>query len=482
MFKELVHKADLGNGYYMNPILDGDYADPAVFREGETYYLTVSTGQYRPGLSIFESKDLVNWRLLCHPLEKFEGSVWAPDILKMNGKYYIYFCAEGSNWVIWSDQIDGKWSEAIDLHVGHIAPGHVADEKGKRYLFLSDNYLVPLSDDGLSVAGEMVQVLKAPPISESWDIEGAFPEAPNVFKRGEYYYLTYADGGTSGPATSHMIMSARAKNLYGPWEMSPYNPIVHTWSREEKWHSKGHGHFVEDIEGKWWVIYHSYEKGYDALGRKLLLSPVEFMADGWFRVTKPADEATLKPVGEVIEDNSCFSDDFQGDEIKGWRSWEEKDWTRYQKSEKGLLIKAVNTTIGMGHPLTIITGDHSYEITIHVSPEKNCEAGIILQYDDKIYNAISLKNGCLKIYRLGQCLAAKETGKKAYWLKMRNEEQYVSFYYSEDGVSYHKMNYVINTASQNTHAYNGFLSLRPGIFAVGENAVLFQDFQYTGLK
>ena len=96
----------------------------------------------------------------------------------MNGKYYIYFCAEGSNWVIWSDQIDGKWSEAIDLHVGHIDPGHVADEKGKRYLFLSDNYLVPLSDDGLSVAGEMVQVLKAPPISESWDIEGAFPGGP----------------------------------------------------------------------------------------------------------------------------------------------------------------------------------------------------------------------------------------------------------------------------------------------------------------
>ena len=46
MFKELVHKADLGNGYYRNPILDGDYADPAVFREGENYYLTVSTGRF----------------------------------------------------------------------------------------------------------------------------------------------------------------------------------------------------------------------------------------------------------------------------------------------------------------------------------------------------------------------------------------------------------------------------------------------------
>ena len=31
MFKELVHKADLGNGYYRNPILDGDYADPGSF-------------------------------------------------------------------------------------------------------------------------------------------------------------------------------------------------------------------------------------------------------------------------------------------------------------------------------------------------------------------------------------------------------------------------------------------------------------------
>ena len=68
MFQELVHKADLGNGYYKNPILDGDYADPAVFREGADYYLTMSTGEYLPGLSIFHSRDLVNWELLCHPL------------------------------------------------------------------------------------------------------------------------------------------------------------------------------------------------------------------------------------------------------------------------------------------------------------------------------------------------------------------------------------------------------------------------------
>lgn len=482
MFQELVHKADLGNGYYINPVLDGDYADPAVFREGEDYYLTASTGEYLPGLSIYHSRDLVNWELLCHPLHDFEGAVWAPDFLKYEGKYYIYFCASETNWVIWSERLEEGWSQAIDLKVGHIDPGHVADEKGNRYLFLSDNCMVPLSRDGLSVTGEMVQVLKAAEIPDDWDVEGAFPEAPNVFKKDGYYYLTYADGGTAGPATSHMIMAARAKDVYEPWELSPYNPIVHTWNRHEKWVSKGHGHFVEDTEGKWWVIYHSYENGYETLGRKLLLSPVEFTTDGWFRVTAPADQATLKPVGSVVIGRDCFSDDFSGNRIKGWRAWGERDWSRYEKTDKGLKIRGVNEKIGKGHPLTIITGDHSYEVCVHLKVDIGCEAGIILQYNEEIFNAVSLKEGMLQVYRLGMKLAERKAEFSECWLKMKNDEQYVSFYYSVDGISFKKLNYVINAVSQNACAYNGFLSLRPGIFAVGSGAAEFQKFQYVGLN
>ena len=482
MFKELIHKADLGNGYYLNPVLDGDYADPAVLRDGEDYYLTASTGKYLPGLTIYHSRDLVNWKLLCHPLRDFDGSVWAPDFLKYEGKYYIYFCAEGTNWVIWSEQAAQGWSRAIDLKVGHIDPGHVVDEEGNRYLFLSDNCMVPLSRDGLRMTGEPVQVLKAAQIPDEWDIEGAFPEAPNLFRKDGYYYLTYADGGTSGPATSHMIMAARARKLHGPWELSPYNPVVHTWNRHEKWVSKGHGHFVEDTEGKWWVIYHAYENGYETLGRKLLLSPVEFTPDGWFRVTAPADQAVCKPAGSVIESGDSLSDNFSGDRIRGWRAWGEHDWSRYQKTGAGLRISGVYETIGKGHPLTLITGDHSYEISVHLRVKNGCEAGIILQYNEEIYNAVSLREGVLRVYRLGAELARKKADFDECWLKMKNDEQYVSFYYSEDGIRYRKLNYVINAASQNTHAYNGFLSLRPGIFAVGGGEAEFRDFRDTGVK
>ena len=482
MFQELVHKADLGNGYYQNPILDGDYADPAVFREGENYYLTASTGPYYPGLSIYWSKDLVNWKLICHPLRKFEGEVWAPDILKYKDRYYIYFCGQGTNWVIWSEKIDGAWSDAIDLKIGHIDPGHVTDEKGKRYLLLSENSMVPLSEDGLQTAGEMRQLFEAPEISDQWDIEGAFPEAPNIFKKDGFYYLTYADGGTSGPATSHMIMCARARSLTGPWEVSPYNPVVHTWNRNEKWQSKGHGHFVEDLAGNWWVIYHAYEKGYAAHGRKLLLSPVEFMEDGWPLVTQRADEASKKPAGEKITDTSCFSDDFSEEKITGWRAWGKFDPANYRRGEDGLKMQATGADIFASNPFTLITGDHSYEASVYVCPEAECEAGLILQYNSRIYNGVGLKNGILTIYRLGCVLAVKEIGAEECWLKMRNDEQYLCFFYSLDGMHYKKLNYVINTESQNTHAYNGFLSLRPGLFAAGKNFALFQNFVYRGLK
>lgn len=472
MYRESVHKADLQNGYYLNPILDGDYADPAVCRVGEDYYLCVSTGPYKPSLSIFRSKDLVNWKFVCHPLRSFPYDVWAPDIFELNGKFYIYFSARGTNYVIWSERINEGWCDAIDLKVGGIDPGHCIDEKGNRYLFLSLNCIVPLAPDGLSVCGKPEQVLVPAPIPDEFDVTGSFAEAPNVFCKDGYYYLTYADGGSFGPATAHMIVSARAKNLYGPWEFSPYNPVVHTSSREEKWHTKGHGHFVEDTAGKWWVIYHAYENGYLTHGRKLLLSPVEFTEDGWFRVNAPADQPTLKPTGDSIEDESSFSDEFNLDfPGNSWMGFKETDFDRYQKIPYGLRVSAAGDSIAHSHPLTINTGDHSYEMTVHLSVTEGCEAGLTLFYDEGHFNALSLSSGKLTLYRMSRALKSFEIGTNACCIKLCNKDQYLVFYYSLDGINFQKINYVFDIASQNTNAFGGFMSQRPGIFATGQGDV-----------
>lgn len=493
MYQEFIHKADLGNGTYLNPILDGDYADPAVCRFGEDYYLCVSTGPYKPGLSVFHSKDLVNWRFVCHPLRDFPYDVWAPDIFKLDGQFYIYFSARGTNYVIRSEKIEEGWSEAVDLKVGGIDPGHCVDENGNRYLFLSLNCIVPLAPDGLSVCGEPVQVLEPAPIPDEFDVTGCFAEAPNVFKKDGYYYLTYADGGSFGPATAHMIVSARAKNLCGPWEYSPYNPVVHTASRKEKWRTKGHGHFVEDTEGKWWVIYHAYENGYLTHGRKLLLSPVEFTEDGWFRVTAPADQPTPKPAGASLADDSSIAGDFTADvQNSGWMGFKENDFSRYEKTASGLRVRASGVRPGEAHPLTINTGDHSYEMTVHVRIEEGCEAGLILLYDEGHFSALSLSSDGLRLYRMGHLLRKfpldsapdGDLNGDSCYIKMRNDDQYLTFFYSTDGQEYKKINYVFDIESQNTNAFGGFLSQRPGIFAAvqaaGQGHAVFDGLTYTG--
>lgn len=85
--------------YYNNPILAGFYPDPSICRADEDYYLTTSTFAYFPGLPIFHSKDLVNWKQVGHAINRaeqmnFAGAgvsrgLFAPSITYHKGTFYI---------------------------------------------------------------------------------------------------------------------------------------------------------------------------------------------------------------------------------------------------------------------------------------------------------------------------------------------------------------------------------------------------------
>ena len=47
---------------YKNPVLKGFYPDPSVCFANGKYYLVTSTFQYFPGVALFESDNLVNWK------------------------------------------------------------------------------------------------------------------------------------------------------------------------------------------------------------------------------------------------------------------------------------------------------------------------------------------------------------------------------------------------------------------------------------
>src|SRR5262245_36707257 len=83
-------RADRGDGTFLNPILSGDHADPTILKDGRDYYMTHSSFDAYPGVVIWRSRDLVNWRPIGPALTTPIGSVWACDIAKHDGRYFIY--------------------------------------------------------------------------------------------------------------------------------------------------------------------------------------------------------------------------------------------------------------------------------------------------------------------------------------------------------------------------------------------------------
>jgi xylan 1,4-beta-xylosidase len=284
-------KADLGDGNYLNPIIPGDHPDPTVLKDGDDYYMTFSSFVSYPGVIIWHSRDLVNWSPIGPALMKPLGSIWAMDLTRHNGRYFIYIPAVpfGENaqqgvFVIWADDIRGPWSDPIDLKLpGCIDPGHAVGEDGKRYLFVNGIRKVRLTDDGLATDGKLEPAYQPWQYPKDWVVEMFAPEGPKIIRRGSYFYLVTAVGGTSGPPTSHMVIGARSKSIHGPWEHCPNNPTVKTQSEQEPWWSRGHASLVEGPADDWWMIYHGYENGLRTLGRQTLLEPIEWTADGWFR-------------------------------------------------------------------------------------------------------------------------------------------------------------------------------------------------------
>jgi xylan 1,4-beta-xylosidase len=478
--------SDKGAGYYLNPIFAGDYPDPSILRDGDTYYVVHSSFEYYPGLLIWQSKDLINWTPVTNALHKYVGSVWAPDLVKCKNKYYIYFPAINTNYVVTADSINGTWSDPVDLKIGNIDPGHVVDENGKRYLYFSSGGYIPLSDDGLSVAGEYKHTYDGWTIPREWTIECFCLEGPKLVKRGDYYYLTVAEGGTAGPATGHMVISARSKSPLGPWENSPYNPIIRATSNNDKWWSKGHGTVFEDTKGKWWIIFHGYEKGFHNMGRQTLLLPVEWTKDNWYKIADDIkdEEPIQRPDLVAYNTNFTLSDRFGGKDLKPhWKFFGEYDTGRFNLADNSLVIKAKGHSIGDCSPLLCIPSHHSYIAQVELQIDGEATGGLVLFYNDRAYSGILAdKENILANLRGWQFPAEKKVIQQHVFLRLKNINSTVDMYYSIDGENWNKIENSTEVSGMHHNVLSGFLSLRIGLCSIGDGNVKFKNFIYEPIR
>jgi xylan 1,4-beta-xylosidase len=483
-------RADLGNGTFLNPIVAGDHPDPSILKDGDDYYMTFSSFDAYPGLVIWHSRDLVNWQPVGPTLFKNVGSVWAPELVKHRGRYYIYFPGIGpyrSNYVIWADNIRGPWSAPIDLKLTRIDPGHAVGPDGKRYLFLSAGELVQLAEDGLSTVGAPKKIYDGWKYPADWIVETFAQEGPKILRRGEYYYMVLAEGGTAGPPTGHMIVAARSKSIEGPWENAPHNPILRTKSRDERWWSKGHGTLVEDRAGKWWMVYHAYENGFYTLGRQTLLEPIEWTPDGWFRMAGADPAAPIaKPAGDAGPHGFAFSDDFSKPRMGvqwSFYAGDEGDRERYRYENGAVVLKAKGSGPADSSPLWFVNGDHAYEMEVEIDADPEASAGLLVFYSRKLYAGLGLsaRNLRLHLYGMDRTSAKPAHLSQQMWLRLRNDRHIVTLDYSGDGEKWERYDRAIEVSGYHHNVAYDFLSLRPALYASGRGEVRFRNFKYRAL-
>lgn len=485
--------ADLGDGRFLNPLVSGDRADPAILKDGADYYMTFSSFDSYPGLTIWHSRDLINWQPRKAALSKNIGSVWAVSLEKHEGRYFVYIPVKAkpnSIFVIWADHIDGPWSDPIDLKLpNHIDPCHAVGEDGSRWLFLSGGDRIRLADDGLSTVGAVEHVYDPWRYPAEWDVESFSPEGPKIHRHGGWFYMITAVGGTAGPPTGHMVIAARSRSIHGPWEQCPANPLVRTTSVDEKWWSRGHASLVEAPDGSWWAVYHGFENGYWTLGRQTLLDPIEWTRDGWFRM-KGGDLSQPMPRpkgGSALPHGQPLSDDFSGPLQLGqkWNFFKPApDESSRQRVEGGtLFLKTRGTAPSNSSPLLLIAGDQAYQFECDIEIAPGGTAGLLLFYDEKLYCGLGFdeKSFVTHQYGIERGRPANPHGRRMR-MRLTNNRHIVSFHTSGDGGnSWARFDRGMEVSGYHHNVRGGFLMLRPGLYSAGEGEAKYRDFRFRAL-
>lgn len=339
-----------------NPVVRGFNPDPSIIRVGDDYYIATSTFEWFPGVQIHHSRDLANWRLVARPLWRpsqldLRGipdscGVWAPCLSHSGGTFYLTYClvrrygrtteygAPGTslrdfhNYVVTADAIDGEWSDPIYLNSSGFDPSLFHDDDGKSWLLnlLWDHrsgrdrfggiVLQEYRHDLKRLVGDSTLIFEGTPLG--------FTEGPHLYRRGGWYYLIVAEGGTGW---DHAVTLARSRDLMGPYEACPYGPILSSRGRPDlPLQRAGHGDLVETQDGQWLMAYLCARPvpgtAHCVLGRETAIQPVTWTPDGWIAPGLPLSE-TENPMGASVaaEEPATERYDFEGPDLAPAFQW-----------------------------------------------------------------------------------------------------------------------------------------------------------------
>ncbi|MBQ5639947.1 MAG: family 43 glycosylhydrolase, partial [Bacteroidales bacterium] len=354
---------------------------------------------------------------------------------------------------------------------------------GTKWLFLSGGRRIQLTEDGLdTVPGTLEKVYDGWPIPEGWITEGLALEGPKIKKIGDWWYYIAAEGGTAGPPTSHLVAIARSKSVDGPWENSPYNPLVHTYHNTDRWWSRGHGSLIDTPDGRWYIVYHAYENGYYNLGRQTLLEPVILNEEGWFESLGEniVEDPLPAPLPLKPYDRKARLGEFRVG--LDWKYYKDFDPARANIADGVLTLKAQGDSPANSAPFMLVAGDQAYEFEVEIERDPTATAGLVFYYNSQYYIGEGFgERGTMRFRRDKGGVRKRIPDVTHCWLRLRNDHQVVSAYYSLDGVNWKQDDWGIEISGYNHNTFHEFQSMLPGLVAIGEGEVKFSNFKYRKL-
>jgi beta-xylosidase len=288
-----------GPGEFANPVLPTDFPDPALLKEGDTYYA------YATGPQAARSKDLVDWEPLGQLTIEDTWAIkdfWAPEVIKTSAGFVMYYTGRHGELLRSNGELtlcigvavaaspEGPFVEKLGKPLvcqneigGTIDAGPYRDHDGKLYLIFKNDgnccgvptkfWIQPLTPDGLKLTGKATDL--GVENDETW--EGAVIEAPTILHREGTYYLFYS--ANAYYTADYAVGYATSKKLTGPYVDAPENPIMNTTFEElmadPTLQAAGPGHqtIVEDDDGDLWLVYHAWDReavGYDMGGQRTM--------------------------------------------------------------------------------------------------------------------------------------------------------------------------------------------------------------------
>ncbi|HBY51627.1 MAG TPA: alpha-N-arabinofuranosidase [Marinilabiliales bacterium] len=369
-----------GLTFSQNPIVRNQFtADPTarVFN-GKVYVFPshdIPTPPEKPGRKdwfcmadyhVFSSENLTDWtdhgmivsQNKVSWVDSTSYSMWAPDCIERNGKYYFYFPANKNIadangrqgfgiGVAIADQPEGPYIPLPEpiKGVNGIDPNVFIDKDGQAYLYwaMGNIFVAKLKDNMTELASEPMVIDNLP--------QKGLKEGPFLFERNGIYYLTIPHVENKIERLEYAI----GNNPMGPFKMAG---VVMDESPMNCW--TNHQSFIQ-YKGQWYLFYHqdAYSPKFDK-NRSICIDSLFFNADGSIQkvtptlrgvgVTKTTDKIEIDRYSYKSENGSSVAFLDSVDTFNGWKTiLSTKDsWVKYntvdfgKKKLKKVQVKALS--------------------------------------------------------------------------------------------------------------------------------------------